>query len=660
MVRSKLSSLVAAATLLGAHALTGCAAGPNVKSDLPLRRVVVYRNGVGYFERAGRVNRERVSFEMRQRMVGDFLASLAVIEKGGSSVRSASFPLELADAKQEPQPTPKDKKKRGRTDSSMREVVLHLDGKKHDLLIGYLSETPVWRPSYRIVIEQDGSASLQAWGIVQNLSGEDWNDVSLSLVAGAPIAFQSTLGSPVIPIRPLVSDEGEVMQVVPTGVTSVNRSAEADVERYGPSDGYGAPPAAAAVPAPEMEALDDQKMMREEAAEGRVGRLSGTARGGGGMAAPKKSSMPPRPAPAPPPPPMAPGQSPSPPRRLSDLAAVALEAGTTRYDMPFRVTVPDESATMVLLTSQRVPGEAVLLFAPESGAPDSQTHPFRVARITNSTAGLLEKGPIAVYERGSFLGQGLLDPLPAKATATVPFALERSVLVGRKLENDQQGARLYRIEAGRLLIERDWVTRNVYSVDNGGDKPNKLLLKHGRIPGTRLIKPPPGTEDNTGTGIALIPVTIKAHSKTELTVEERRASQQEADWLNPLADQAVRGYLADKRAKPELVAQLTAAWTLRANLTKTLDELEKLEHERDELERASDEARRNLRAIEKNTQAQDLRQKLTKRLAEAAARLDVITKRSIELKMSSDEAQIRFRDAVREIKLDNPLPALDG
>jgi hypothetical protein len=254
----------------------------------------------------------------------------------------------------------------------------------------------------------------------------------------------------------------------------------------------------------------------------------------------------------------------------------------------------------------------------------------------------------------------LLDPLPAKATATVPFALERSVLVGRKLENDQQGARLYRIEGGRLLIERDWVTRNVYSVDNGADKPNKLLLKHARIPGTRLIKPPPGTEDNAGTSIALIPVAIKAHSKTEMTVEERRASQQEADWLNPLADQAVRGYLADKRAKPEVVTQLTAAWTLRANLSKTLDELEKLEHERDELERASDEARRNLRAIEKNTQAQDLRQKLTKRLAEAAARLDVITKRSIELKMSGDEAQIRFRDAVREIKLDSPLPALDG
>ena len=85
----------------------GCARGPNVgSSQLPLKRVVVYRNGVGYFERSGRVDDESVKFEMRQRMVGDFLASLAVIERGGSSVRSASFPLELEDKERSTPPEP--------------------------------------------------------------------------------------------------------------------------------------------------------------------------------------------------------------------------------------------------------------------------------------------------------------------------------------------------------------------------------------------------------------------------------------------------------------------------------------------------------------------------------------------------------------------------
>ena len=75
----------------------GCARGPAVAVDgLALRRVVIYRNGVGYFERAGHITESEVTFKVRGNEVDDFLATLAVIEQGGSSVRSASFPIKVA------------------------------------------------------------------------------------------------------------------------------------------------------------------------------------------------------------------------------------------------------------------------------------------------------------------------------------------------------------------------------------------------------------------------------------------------------------------------------------------------------------------------------------------------------------------------------------
>src|SRR5262245_22880256 len=228
-----------------ASLVIGCARGPNVSTDaLPLKRVVIYRNGVGYFERSGHVDVEQVTFKMRQKMVGDFLASLAIVERGGSSVRSASFPLEIQDEdeKDEPEidpryqsmlkpwpgPPPKKKEK-----NPLREVVLRLDGKEHDLAIGYVSETPVWRPSYRLVVQDGGNADLQTWGIVQNLSGESWEGVQLALVAGAPLAFESTLGEPVVPERPIVTDTGEVIAAVPTGVTSLEQKKEGEIDRFG-------------------------------------------------------------------------------------------------------------------------------------------------------------------------------------------------------------------------------------------------------------------------------------------------------------------------------------------------------------------------------------------------------------------------------------------
>src|SRR5271165_3931672 len=154
--------------LLCAIGAIGCSRTPVVQSDLPIVRVVVYRNGVAYFERAGHVERDEVRFKMRQTEVGDFLATLAVMERGGSSVRAAAFPLkeeeEVDDDGKPLRPKTEDEKK------GLETVVLSLDGKVHDLEVGYVAESPVWRPSYRLVVKPAGEAELQAWGIVQNVS----------------------------------------------------------------------------------------------------------------------------------------------------------------------------------------------------------------------------------------------------------------------------------------------------------------------------------------------------------------------------------------------------------------------------------------------------------------------------------------------------------
>jgi len=676
-----LAPLCAAAALVGTF---GCARGPAVSADgLALRRVVIYRNGVAYFERSGHIEADKVEFKVKREEVGDFLATLAVIEKGGSSVRSASFPIKVDDGKDngdgdaDPQPPPPrpladeaigprrgprppaPPPKKNDNPNKLETVVLELDGKAHDLQVGYVAATPVWRPSYRLVIEK-GGANLQAWGIVQNLSGEDWTGVKLSLIAGAPLAFEATLGTPIIPRRPTVTDMGEVIASVPRSETSLNQ------EPMAPPSPPPPPPLAEAATGQSLAQLEDDAEAEPEE-EDRPSNApkpkSDMKKRAGGGARPSTPAKAPSATRAAAPRPMMveggatpPGgihapQGPSAPRNLSALAAVAIEGGSTRYDIPLPITVPDKSATMVMLLSKSVPGESIFLFAPDGGVGDSQAHPFRVARFTNKSGGLLERGPIAIFEAGAFLGQGMVDPLPEGATTTVPFALERSLAVETHRDYTEEGARLSKIESSPIYVERDAVSRTRYRVKNGGEKGAKLLVKHPRNAQARLFNPPKGTEDNVGTGSALVPVEAAAHAVSDLTVDERQSYERSVDWLSPQADDAVRLYLSDRRAEPAVVSALRAAWDVRLSLTRALEERSKLTTEQNELSRSTEETRRNLKALEKNRTAADLRDKLTERLAKNSLRLDEITKRLVEVDMRVDEQRVRFSDMIRSIKL---------
>jgi len=241
----------------------------------------------------------------------------------------------------------------------------------------------------------------------------------------------------------------------------------------------------------------------------------------------------------------------------------------------------------------------------------------------------------------------------------VPFALERSLAVESERRNLELGARLFKIEAGELVVERDSVTRTVYKIKNGSESSAKLLVRHARLGAARLYKPPAGTEDNLGAGNALVPIVVQAAARAELTVEERQPTQESTDWLSPIADEAVKAYLADPRADHALVVALSSAWAGRDALKKASDERNALTQSQAELEKSARETRLSLEAIEKNKQAGDLRAKLTARLADVTSRLDQITKKLVELNMRASELEVRFRDAIRELKLTTPLPPKD-
>ena len=67
------------------------------------------------------------------------------------------------------------------------------ESRQRQIIASYVIPMPVWKSSYRLIFGAGGAATLEGWAIVDNVTGEDWTGVQLSVVSGRPISFISRL-----------------------------------------------------------------------------------------------------------------------------------------------------------------------------------------------------------------------------------------------------------------------------------------------------------------------------------------------------------------------------------------------------------------------------------------------------------------------------------
>ncbi|MCX4240428.1 DUF4139 domain-containing protein [Paraliomyxa miuraensis] len=92
--------------------------------------------------------------------------------------------------------------------------LLDMEGEGKAVRVGYLAESPVWRASYRLVLDDaHENAALQGWALVHNDTEEDWDDIALELVNGRPDSFLFPLAAPRYERRDLVVPDRELSSV---------------------------------------------------------------------------------------------------------------------------------------------------------------------------------------------------------------------------------------------------------------------------------------------------------------------------------------------------------------------------------------------------------------------------------------------------------------
>lgn len=145
--------------------------------ETTLGRVVVYRNGVAYFERFAEVRGDALNLQVPADKVDDFLKSLTVSDAVTNKPEPISYPTDVPSA-----------------GTGLINMKIQLSGNKpHKLKLTYVTESPSWKPSYRVTLTDSKQVKLQAWAIVDNTSGEDWKAVKLGVGASSAMSFRFDL-----------------------------------------------------------------------------------------------------------------------------------------------------------------------------------------------------------------------------------------------------------------------------------------------------------------------------------------------------------------------------------------------------------------------------------------------------------------------------------
>jgi len=184
----------------------GCSSATSyVKSpETTLGRVVVYRNGVAYFERYAEVSGDALTMQVPADKVDDFLKSLTVADAVTNKPEPISYPTDVPGS-----------------GTGLIDMKIQLSGTKpHKLKLTYVTESPSWKPSYRISLGDKGKINIQAWAIVDNTSGEDWRAVKLGVGASSAMSFRFDLRHVRVVERETLHAEDLFAQAPPIGGAS--------------------------------------------------------------------------------------------------------------------------------------------------------------------------------------------------------------------------------------------------------------------------------------------------------------------------------------------------------------------------------------------------------------------------------------------------------
>jgi len=521
-------------------------------------------------------------------------------------------------------------------DQDVRRMTISTAGDgERNLLVSYISEVPVWKSTYRIVVPNEGKPLLQGWAIVDNTVGEDWDNVELSLVAGAPQSFVQELSQPYYTRRPVVALPENAMLTPQTHEATMEEQVEVvngQLRQPAPGTGVvgGVP---GGVPGGQMGALiggplNVPKSSMPKRISGGIGYGSGAGTGAGPVPRPDATEI-----------------------------AESLESGTTvgktqelgdlfEYKLNDRVTIRKNQSALVPILQSRIDAEKVSVWNP------SESSVLRALWLDNTSSLTLDGGSFNVLEGDAFAGEGLMDAIKPGEKRLLSYAADLSVLVDAKEKGENQHVTKVVIAHGTMTQTTQERQECTYTIRNRDSEKRVLVVEHPARPGWKLTDGETPAESSTS--YHRFRVALDPKKTTTLVVKEYRPVTNRYLITN-LTDGELKIFLDQKMINPEvekalrrIVAQKNDIAVIDAVITGRRSQVSSISEDQQRV-------RENMKSLKGSTEEKALIERYVRELNEQEDRVQSLRHEITEMQQKRDAAQGALNGMVEALQMDVTL-----
>ncbi|MFN8421638.1 MAG: hypothetical protein U0528_20685 [Anaerolineae bacterium] len=332
----------------------------------------------------------------------------------------------------------------------------------------------------------------------------------------------------------------------------------------------------------------------------------------------------------------------APPRpKLADVAQSTATSTETKdaaeffqYAITTPVTVKRGDSALVPITNSQIKYSRELLY---NGAK-LPNHPVAALRFSNSTGLTLERGPITVVEDGDYKGEAIVAFTKDNGEVYLPYAVELGVKVTEHSNTSEQTVKfsisgsylrhdLHRIETTTYILENTTTRPLVVTIEASG-KPNWTQWE---LFDTR--KP-----DAENANEQRWKVETEARKSATFTRKRRALVYKQEELIN-LNYQNLQRYLENKWLDRATFDQLTELLNTLGVIQRANEEIAKLNRDRTQVYEEQNQLRANITTLQTNDAEVGLRNRMLAQLTATQDRLDSIAARLSELEATIITAQ---------------------